>query len=104
MKIFQRLFALTLLCALAGLSMQRPAACATATLVPRGSTWKYLDNGSDQGVAWQAPAFNDTAWAAGPARLGYGDTGEPNQQVTTVSYGPDATHKYITTYFRLSFN
>ena len=39
------------------------------TLVPTGSVWKYLDNGSDQGTAWIAPGFDDSAWAAGPAEL-----------------------------------
>ena len=28
-------------------------------LVPARSTWKYLDNGSDQGTAWRAPSFDD---------------------------------------------
>ncbi|WP_230687570.1 hypothetical protein, partial [Streptococcus pneumoniae] len=46
------------------------------TLVPMGSSWRYLDNGSNQGTAWRAGAFNDTAWAAGPAQLGYGDGDE----------------------------
>ncbi len=67
-------------------------------LVPVGSVWKYLDNGSDQGLAWKERAFNDSAWAAGAAELGYGDG-----QVTTVSYGPNASQKYITTYFRHAF-
>src|SRR5436309_15912870 len=59
--------------------------CAQGILVPRGSVWKYLDNGSDQGAAWQGTNFNDSAWASGPARLGYGGDGE----VTAVNYGPD---------------
>lgn len=69
------------------------------TIVPTGSTWKYLDNGTDQGTAWRLPSFNDTGWASGPAELGYGDA-----PVTTVSYGPDANNKYTTTYFRHTFN
>jgi hypothetical protein len=69
-------------------------------LISRGATWKYLDNGSDQGAAWRAPSFNDGTWAAGPAQLGYGD----NDESTVVSYGPDANNKYITTYFRHSFD
>jgi hypothetical protein len=63
---------------------------ATETLVPSNSVWKYLDNGSDQGAAWRDAAFNDKAWASGPAQLGYGDGGE----ATVVSYGPDANNKY----------
>ena len=73
---------------------------AADVLIPTGATWKYLDNGSDQGAAWRAPAFNDTAWASGPAQLGYGD----GDEATVVSYGPNSGAKYITTYFRRSFN
>jgi hypothetical protein len=36
-----------------------------ANLIPAGSVWKYLDNGSDQGTAWIATNFNDTLWASG---------------------------------------
>ena len=75
------------------------AVCAQGILVPRGSVWKYLDNGSDQGTAWQGTNFNDSGWASGPARLGYGGDGE----VTAVNYGPDINNKYITTYFRKTF-
>lgn len=65
------------------------------TIIPYGTTWKYLDNGTNQGTAWRATGFADGAWASGPAELGYGDA-----PVTTVSYGPDGNNKYITTYFR----
>ncbi|MFQ5799496.1 MAG: metallophosphoesterase [Bacteroidota bacterium] len=70
-------------------------------LVAAGATWKYLDDGSDQGTAWREPAFVDAAWSAGPAELGYGD--DPPDEATVVSYGPDPFNKYITTYFRHSF-
>jgi hypothetical protein len=43
------------------------------TLVAAGSTWRYLDNGSDQGTAWRQSAFNDSAWSSGLAELGYVD-------------------------------
>ena len=62
--------------------------------------WKYLDNGTNQGTAWKDVGFNDAAWASGPAELGYITGGG---QATTVSYGPDAANKYITTYFRKKF-
>ncbi len=70
------------------------------TLIRAGAAWKYLDNGSDQGTAWTLPSFNDSSWATGNAELGYGD----NDEVTVVSFGPDANNKFITTYFRTSFN
>ena len=65
------------------------------TWIAKGSVWKYLDNGSDQGTAWRAPVFDDSAWAQGAAPLGYGDS----WMVTTV-FSPPAPNRYITTYFR----
>jgi hypothetical protein len=72
---------------------------AAQTLISTGATWKYLDNGSNQGTAWRAIAFNDSAWKSGPAQLGYGD----GDEATVVSFGGSANRKYITTYFRNSF-
>ncbi|MFN0058763.1 MAG: metallophosphoesterase [Planctomycetota bacterium] len=74
-------------------------AFSAETLIPFGAVWKYLDDGSDPGSGWTAPAFDDTAWDSGPAELGYGDGDES----TVVSYGPDSANKYITTYFRSQF-
>ena len=77
-----------------------PAAVTSSViLLPEGSVWRYLDNGSDQGTAWRAPVFNDAAWKSGPARLGYGGDGE----VTPVSYGSDPNNTYPCTYFRTTF-
>lgn len=67
-------------------------------LIPFGDTWKYLDTGSDPGLAWANAAFDDSAWLSSPAELGYGDV-----QTTTTSYGPDASNKFITTWFRRTF-
>jgi hypothetical protein len=64
-----------------------------------GSVWKYLDDGSDQGTAWRNVVFNDSAWASGPAELGYGD----GDEMTVVNGGPVA-NRFITTYFRRAFN
>jgi methionine-rich copper-binding protein CopC len=66
------------------------------TLVAYGSSWKYLDNGTNQGTVWRGTGFSDVTWASGNAQLGYGD----GDEATVVSYGPDANNKYITTYFR----
>ena len=77
-----------------------PAAHAsTLTLVSKGAVWRYLDNGTDQGTAWRPRGFDDSGWASGPAELGYGDGDEK----TVVSFGPNKNNKYITTYFRHSF-
>jgi len=71
---------------------------AQDTLIHFGSVWKYLDNGSDQGTAWQATAFNDASWMSGAGQLGYGDNDE-----TTVVNGGTAGAYFITTYFRKTF-
>ncbi len=72
------------------------------TLVASNTVWKYLDNGSDQGTAWTAIDFDDSAWASGPSPLGYGDVnGVP--PTTTNSFGPDPNNKYTTTYYRQAF-
>ena len=77
----------------------RQASAAVTILVPTGSVWKYLDNGSNQGTAWRAAGFADGPWASGPAQLGYGD----GDEATVVSFGPNASAKFITTYFRRAF-
>jgi hypothetical protein len=61
----------------------------------QGSVWKYLDNGTDQGTAWKMPAFNDTAWAEGTAKLGFSDGA-----ITILGFGPSINNKYTTYYFR----
>ncbi len=74
-------------------------ALADEVLIPAGSTWKYLDNGSNQGTGWRATSFNDGAWASGAAQLGFGD----GDEVTLINGGP-STNRYVTTYFRKSFS
>jgi hypothetical protein len=71
----------------------------TSTLIHGGEVWKYSDTGQNLGTNWSQPNYDDSGWAGGAARLGYGDP----TVFTTVSYGPNATNRYITTYFRDSF-
>jgi hypothetical protein len=71
-----------------------------ATLIPPGAPWKYLDNGSNQDTPWRFQGFDDSAWASGPSELGYGDGDES----TLVGWGPDSSDRYVTTYFRYSFD
>ncbi len=72
----------------------------SVTFISTGSTWKYLDNGTNQGTAWRSASFNDSTWKSGAAQLGYGDDDEK----TVVGYGADASSKYVTTYFRKTFS
>jgi hypothetical protein len=76
------------------------SAQAQRTLVPAGASWKFLADGTDQGTAWRAPAFDDTTWSEGRAKLGFGD-----ENVTTViGFGASPEAKFTTTYFRHTFS
>jgi hypothetical protein len=70
----------------------------TVAAIPRGSVWRAWDRGGDLGSAWRG-GFDDSTWTSGPGPLGYGET----YLKTTLGFGPSATSKYITTYFRRSF-
>ena len=72
------------------------------TFLTTGHTWKYLDDGSDQGTAWRSPDFDDFGWRSGPSELGYGSDGEGVGQL--VGFGPDPSAKHPTTYFRTTVN
>jgi hypothetical protein len=76
-------------------------------LVAPGSDWNYLSTSLDIGSSWRQPAFDDSSWLSGPARLGYGDP----EIVTELSWGPtgdnavdDPAFKNITYRFRHDFN
>jgi hypothetical protein len=69
------------------------------TIINSNATWRYLDDGTDQGVAWRATNFNDAAWSNGAGVLGYGQSNE----TTVLDYGPDAANKFVTYYFRRAF-
>ena len=75
---------------------------AQQTLLPQGTEWSYLDDGSDPGTTWMNAGYNDTSWAAGNAELGYGDSGT---EATVVGYidtdpGTDGDQRNAATYFR----
>ena len=69
-------------------------ALADTHIVAAGATWRYLDDGSDQGTQWQAVGFDDSAWSSGPAELGFGE----DDEATTLASG------HITYYFRHAFS
>jgi hypothetical protein len=67
-------------------------------LVAKGSIWKSLDDGSDQGTAWREPAFIDSEWKSGPAQLGFGDGDE-----ASVLRAGNEERRFVTYYFRRAF-
>jgi hypothetical protein len=72
---------------------------APQVLVPLGTPWRYLDTGIAPVAQWRTLNFNDSAWSEGPAELGYGD----DDEATDLSFGPNDTNKFITTWFRHAF-
>ena len=83
------------------LTFSEPGDTENVSLVPAGSTWAYLDDGSDQGDAWRQLGYNDSGWDTGAGRLGYGDPAGRN--TTILEYGPNPNDKYVTYYFRHKF-
>jgi hypothetical protein len=79
------------------------------TLLEGSASWKYADDGSDQGTVWQA-VYDDSTWKSGQAPLGYKDDGsgistaEFGPLKTEISYGGDKSNKYMTSYFRTHLN
>lgn len=70
------------------------------TIFPSGSDWAYWYTGAAPDGDWTAVDYDDSAWDIGAAPLGYGDS----HQVTTLDYGGDDSNKYITAYFRVTFD
>jgi hypothetical protein len=71
----------------------------TVVALPEGSSYLFWDNGS-VAANWFDPAFDDSNWEKGFAPLGFGDP----HIVTTVGFGPNPQSKFITTWFRTTFN
>ncbi len=79
----------------------------TQTIFDYASSWRYLDDGSNQGTTWKETSYNDAGWSSGTGIFGYGDS-----WITVCVKGCAATacgssgcsSKFITTYFRKTVN
>ena len=70
------------------------------TLLPAGSSWRYLDGWALPEGDWTALAYDDSGWSSGAAPLGYGEEGLASE----LSYGDDSADKPITAWFRTRFD
>jgi hypothetical protein len=75
---------------------------ATSQSFTTKSTWRYVDDNTDlTGTGWAGVAFVDSAWKSGAGPFGYGSFTSPTITFgTTLLFGPSASTKYITNYFR----
>ena len=74
----------------------------STTLISRGSSWYYYDQGSLDGTGWSDASYNTYSWKQGNAPLGYytSDASNGRGYNTTLDYGTDADNKRPTYYFR----
>ncbi|WP_148571540.1 PKD domain-containing protein [Nocardioides caldifontis] len=63
------------------------------------TTWKYWDGGT-RPTGWHTTTFDDSGWRTGRPQLGYGDGDEE----TVIGFGPSTTSRYLTSYFRTTFD
>ena len=68
-------------------------------------SWKYLDDGSNQGTSWKEVGFNDAGWDSGPGLYGYETSAVPSPGITTPFENPGSPgNDIITYYFRTTFD
>lgn len=71
-----------------------------SVLFGKNSNWKYLDNGSNLLDTWHTTSYDDESWNSGNGIFGYNN----NNETTIINFGSDPLNKFVTTYFRKSFN
>ena len=77
-----------------------PVDTTPRVVLASGSNWKFHDQGANLGTSWRDPGFDDSTWVSGNTYAGYGES----YINTVVSYGSNPNNKYITTYFRTTFD
>ena len=82
--------------------VSRPNALSARSIVEAGNAtvWKFCDDGIEPNARWRDVDFDDSHWKSGKAPLGYGRTGLN----TKVGWGTDKANKFITTWFRHTFD
>ena len=81
-------------------------AATQTTLIERGASWYYYDQGSLDDKNWKIANYSTSSWGKGNAPLGYytSDTYNGRGYNTFLDYGTDENAKRPTYYFRYSLN
>ena len=69
------------------------------SILEKGTTWKYNDDGVDLGTDWRTNDYDDSAWKQGPAPLGYG--GITGTDIATTMNTDRANTSYLRGSFEL---
>ena len=82
------------------------SAAVTETYLDNKTEWKYYNQGNQPAGNWYGSFYEDTGWATGSGTFGYQtNTARPSGfYTTTLGYGGNASDKWVTAYFRTSFN
>ncbi|MDD7887561.1 LamG-like jellyroll fold domain-containing protein [Flavivirga sp. 57AJ16] len=79
---------------------QLPAIDIADFPLPKDQEWYYFDKGTSlDAETWSEASYDVLNWDRGFAPFGYGDPVN-----TEISYGPDSSNKYITSYFVKDIN
>ena len=76
---------------------------ASNYLVTITNTWKYEQSGTDLGVNWRVPGYDDGAWPSGDALLYVTTSTLPAPKKTLLSMTNVAGARIVTWYFRTEF-
>ncbi|MEP1094092.1 MAG: LuxR C-terminal-related transcriptional regulator [Cyclobacteriaceae bacterium] len=68
-------------------------------IIEKDTYWYYYDSIMPDNEPWFSEWNENLGWKRGRAELGYGE----DDEATVISYGDDENTKYITSYFRRSF-
>jgi secreted PhoX family phosphatase len=67
--------------------------------IDTATVWAYRADSVAPPANWNTLAYNDSIWPYGPAQMGYGD----GDEATVIPFGPNASNKYPSYYFRHRF-
>jgi len=73
------------------------------TMLDKQTQWKYYNKGEQPAGNWIVNSYDDSGWETGTCTFGYA-TDNRRTYDTPLGYGGDPENKWITTYFRTSFD